>query len=368
MADITEQATQDELADSLVAEPEPEAPPQEIPTEEAQPEITEEAEQAEEQTEEEADWLPNEQEKVFPDEVLAKYATRYNVDLAKADPQLRQLIVDKINSDIYLRTLQQQQQEEPEEQFEPEPEPQPEPTQPAQTREQYFQNLTNVVKERTDPQVAQEFYGQFMKAFGVPDAEIASLAPQQAMAFTQTASIYMLNLMNTFADDLISAKLGQHIEQTYPQFGEMYQVSSAARTWDSVRNELQNESLPAYGTREYSAAARQIGAEIAGSSERFESMVFTGRNGQPLSQKENLAEKQRMIAERMIQGTQEPQIPPAVMAQAVQTGQKIAQRKAAQQSAGNLGAGKSKPQIAQSADDDYFTEGLELYQKQHGSL
>src|SRR5215472_11280719 len=95
--DITEQATQEELADALVSDPEP--PPQDTPTEEAEPEPEAEVE---EQTEEDGDdWLPSEQEKVFPDEVLAKYAIRYNVDLSKADPQLRQLIVDKINSDIY---------------------------------------------------------------------------------------------------------------------------------------------------------------------------------------------------------------------------------------------------------------------------
>lgn len=361
--DITEQASQEEIADSLISDPEPQ-PQEQTDTEDAEQEQIPEQE-GEEQTEEAADdWLPTEQEKVFPDEVLAKYAIRYNVDLAKADPQVRQLIIDKINSDIYLKSLQTQQQEEPEEEeFEPEPETVPEPTQPQPpiSREQYFQNLGQVIQQRTDPQVAKQFYDEFLQAWQLPEA-------QQPMAFTQVMSKYALNLINTFADDLISAKLGQHLEQSYPQFGEMYQVSAAARTWDSVRNENQDAELPAYGTREYSTAARQIGAEIAGSAERFEAMVFTGRNGQPLSARENLAEKQRMIAERMIQGTQNPQIPPpAVMAQAVKTGEKIAQRRAAQQSAGNLGAGKSRAQIAPT-NDDPFGEGIEIYNQQHGRL
>ncbi len=113
--DITEQANQDAIADSLVAEPEESQEPQEpTGTEETVEETEPPAEQAEEQVEEEADYLPTEQEKVFPDEVLAKYAQRYGIDFAKADPQTRQLVIDKINSDIYVRQLREQAEQEPE--------------------------------------------------------------------------------------------------------------------------------------------------------------------------------------------------------------------------------------------------------------
>lgn len=368
--DIMEQAEQDALADALVADPEPE--PQEIPPEGEEPGEVPDAQDGEEPIEEAADdWLPTEQEKVFPDEVLAKYATRYNIDLAKADPQTRQLVIDKINSDIYLKSLQTQQQEEPEEEEEEEGlVAQPEPTQPPPppiTFDQHIQQIQNIVKSKTSPDMANWVYNNFMKAFGVPTNEIQQLAPQQAVPFVETLSVGFVNLLNTFAPDLFNAFMPQVLEQQFPQFGEMYQVSSAARSWDSVRNDNQDANLPAYGTREYSSAARQIGAEIAGSAARFEAMVFTGKNGQPLSARENLAEKQRMIAERMIQGSQEAPVTPAIVAQAVQTGQKIAQRAAAQRSAGNLGAGKSRAQIAQK-DDDIFTEGTEIYNREHGHL
>lgn len=368
--DITEQATQDELADSLVADiPEEPQPQEQTDTEGAELQAeTQDGEQAEEQTEDEADYLPTEQEKVFPDEVLARYAQRYGVDLSKADPQLRQLVIDKINSDIYLRTLSEQREQEAQaepKQEERETEPTRQPEQPQITREQYFKGLQEAVTQRTDPQVANDFYREFMTAFGVPDAEIQALAPQQAMNFTRTMSTYALNLINTFADDLISARLGHHIESNYPQFGEMYQISAAARTWDAVRSETSPE-LPAYGTPEYSTAARKIGAEIAGSAERFERMVFTGKDGKPLNERDNLAEKQRMIAERMVRG-EKAQPPPAIVAQAVQTGQKMAQRAQAQRAAGNLSAGKSRQQPT-GGDDDFWADGLAVYQNQHGRL
>src|SRR5579859_2034551 len=106
--DITEQATQEELADSLIADQPEEQPQEQTDTEtELQEPVTEqEAEQPEEEAD---DWLPSEQEKVFPDSVLAKYAKRYNVDEKwLSDPLNRQLLHDKINSDIYLQQLREQ--------------------------------------------------------------------------------------------------------------------------------------------------------------------------------------------------------------------------------------------------------------------
>ena len=368
--DITEQATQEDLANSLVAEIEE---PQEQETEQPDTETAELQEgetQEGEQTEEDGDdWLPGDQEKVFPDEVLLKYAQRFQKDDKwLAEPTNRQLLIDKINSDIYIRTLQEQQQQRQQEAMRPaerQPEVKQEPTpQPQISREEYFRNIEHAVAQRTDPQIAQQFYGEFMKAFGVPDADIAALAPQQAMQFTQTLSKYALNLFNTFADDMLTSRLSSHLEQNYPQFGEMYQLSAAALSWDAVRSES-SPDLPAYGTPQYSQAARAIGAEIAGTAERFENMVFTDDKGQPLNARDNLAEKQRMIAERMMRG-QEPQVPPALVAQAVQTGQKMATRAQAQRKAGQLGAGKSNAKV--SGGDDFWDEGLALYQNQHGRL
>ncbi len=54
--------------------------------------------------EDDPSWLPGEQQKVFPDEVIAKYAKRYGYteEQIRDNPGLRQLLHDKINSDIFL--------------------------------------------------------------------------------------------------------------------------------------------------------------------------------------------------------------------------------------------------------------------------
>lgn len=383
--DILEQADQDAIADTLVAEPEPESTEPQEHTEAEEPETPEQSaepsEQEPEAEEDAEDWLPTEQSKVFPQEIIAKYGKRYgySAEEIEADPRLQRALTERMNQDIYvdhLRSLQQEQEQEVVE--EPEPQPQPEPTrtqQPEISRDQYFNTLNQAVTQRTDPQVAKDFYTGFVKSFGMNDQQIAETLkanPNAPMEFTRTMSVYALNLINTFADDLIGAKLGQHIEQSFPRFGEMYQISAAARTWDSARSGFEDVELPAYGTREYSSEARKIGAEIAGSAERFESMTFTDpRTGQPLNHWDNISEKQRMIAERMATSRQQPKtpvVPPALVAQAVKTGQKIQQRQTAKQQAGSLGSGKSRAQIAGQTNGDIFEEGLALYQREHGSL
>ena len=49
-------------------------------------------------------WLPDEQQKVFTDDAIARYAKRYGYtqEQIEQNPQLRQLLHDKINSDILL--------------------------------------------------------------------------------------------------------------------------------------------------------------------------------------------------------------------------------------------------------------------------
>src|ERR1700756_5410220 len=105
MADITEAATQDEIANSLL--PAEEQQIEQAVTEqpagtEAEPQPQEQEPQGQQQETAE-DWFPSEQDKVFPDEVLSRYAERYGINVQTlADPQLRQLLVDKINSDIFI--------------------------------------------------------------------------------------------------------------------------------------------------------------------------------------------------------------------------------------------------------------------------
>lgn len=367
--DVTEAPTQDAIAESLLPQEEQAV---EQPETEQQPEIQEEAQPVEQETEQEQpveevaeDWLPNEQDKVFPDDVYARYAQRYNLTPEQAaDPQFRQLLHDKINSDIFIR--QQQELEQQQEEIEPEPEPTREQPQPS--REQYFQNLERVVQERTDPEVAKNFHSEFLRAFGVPEAEIAKAPPQQAMAFTQTASKYMLNLLNTFADDILGSRLQQQISQAFPGFGDMYERSSMAMAWDKVRNsDAAFANLPAYGTKQFSQTLRDAAGRIPG----FDEMQFTDQQGKPLPPQQNAERKYAMLA-KIASGQS---VNPQLLQQAAAAGARNARRADVRRSAGNLGSGKSKgatPQSSasrfQSNQDIFDDETMEIYQREHGKL
>lgn len=368
MSDISVAPEQAEIADSLVSEEEQQQPVE--ATEAEQQETVETSEQPLEQEQQEPeqeaaeDWLPSEQDKVFPDEVYARYAQRYNLTPEQAqEPTLRQLLHDKINSDIFIQQQQQFEQETVE------PEPEAEPTREAPlTREQYFQNLDRVITERTDPEVAKQFHADFLKAFGVPDAEIAKTSPQQAMAFTHTASKYMLNLMNTFADDILGARLQQQVAQAYPGFGDMYERSSHAMAWDRVRNSDPTfAALPAYGTKEFSSKLREAAARIPG----FDEMQFTDANGKPLPAPQNAERKYAMLA-KIASGQN---VNPQLLQQAAAAGARNARRADVRRSAGNLGSGQSKG-ASQSSGSSKFSsnqdlfddETMDLYKREHGRL
>ena len=367
MADITEAPTQDAIAESLlpdqeqsVEQPETE---QQVDTEiQEQP-----VEQEQQQTESEQvaeDWLPSDQDKVFPDEVYARYGQRYNLSPEQAaDPLVRQLLHDKINSDIFIQQQQLEQQ-----QVEQEPVEEPTLEQPMLSREQYFANLDQAIQQRTDPQVAKDFHAGFLRVFGVPEAEIAKTSPQQAMQFTGLMSKYALNLINTFVPDILQAQLQNQISQAYPGFGDMYERSSYAMSWDRVRNSNPSfAALPAYGTKEFSQKLREASERIPG----FDEMQFTDAQGRPLPMQQNAERKYTMLAQIASGQNVDPQL----LQRAAATQARNTRRADVRRSAANLGSGQSKAAAgAQTAskfqtNQDIFDEDtMELYQKQHGRL
>jgi hypothetical protein len=363
MSDVTEAPTQDAIAESLLGEPEQQQTAVEQPETEQTQEVVETQEQQpleqeQQSTEETAeDWLPSEQDKVFPDEVIARYAERMGVDANLAqEPTVRQLLVNKLNTDIYLQQLQQQEQ-----QIEPEPEPQPE-TQPQVSFEQHFQNLARVVQERTDPQVAKQFHNEFLSIWQRPEAE-------QPMALAQVTSKYMLNLVNTFLPDMLQAQLAQQLGQAFPGFGDMYDRSSHAMAWDRVRNSDPSfANLPAYGTKQFSTTLREAAARIPG----FDEMQFTDQNGKPLPPQQNAERKYAMLA-KIASGQN---VNPALLQQAAAAGARNARRADVRRSAGNLGSGQSttakggsRPSSQFQTNEDLFDpETMERYQQEHGRL
>lgn len=363
MADISVAPEQDAIAESLVGEEVQDAPVEQQPEAEQQdayetPEPTDEqSNEAEEEVAE--DWLPSEQDKVFPDEVYERYAQRYNLTPEQAaDPQFRQLLHDKINSDIYI----QQQREQ--EQLEAETQPEAEPTrteQPQLSREQHFTQLARVVQERTDPEVAKAFHNEFMSVWKLPPEE-------QPMAMTQVTSKYMLNLVNTFLPDMIQANLQGVMGQVYPGFGEMHERSSHAMAWDKVRNSDPSFSnLPAYGSKEFSSKLRDAASRIPG----FDEMQFTDGNGKQLPPQQNAERKYAMLA-KIASGQN---VNPQLLQQAAASGARRARQADVRRSAGNLGSGQSKGASGgtkssrfQTNDDLFDEDTMNLYKQEHGRL
>lgn len=360
MSDVLEAPNQDVIAESLLGEPEQqqtEQPVTEQPVEEQvqeQPQAEEQQEQVEEIAE---DWLPTDQDKVFPDDVYARYGQRYNLTPEQAqDPLIRQLLHDKINSDIFIQQQQEQQQ------FEPESEAQPEPTQqqPQVSFEQHFQNLARVVQERTDPQVAKAFHNEFLGVWNLS-------AEQQPLALAQVTSKYMLNLVNTFLPDMLQAQLSQQLGQAFPGFSDMYDRSSHAMAWDRVRNSDPSfANLPAYGTKQFSSTLREAASRIAG----FDEMQFTDQNGRPLPPQQNAERKYAMLA-KIASGQN---VNPQLLQQAAAAGARNARRAEVRRTAGNLGSGQSKgASQSQSSrfqtNSDLFDEKtMDDYQREHGRL
>lgn len=367
--DVTDAPTQDAIAESLLPEAEqqveqPETEQLAEPQQEAQP-----AEQEQElQPETGPNWLPTEQDKVFSDDVYERYAERYGMSAEQAqDPLVRQLLHDKINSDIWISQQNQLAEQEYQEPETTQP-AQQQPAQPQPTREQYFAQLDRAIAERTDPTIAKEFHDGFLRAFGVPEPEIAKASPQQAMALTTLMSKYALNLFNTFAPDMLQANLQNQISQAFPGFSDMYERSAYAMSWDRVRNSNASfASLPAYGTKEFSQALRNAAARIPG----FDDMQFTDQQGRPLPMMENAQRKYTMLA----QIASGQNVDPRLVQQAAAAGARNARRADVRRAAGNLGSGQSTRGAQNSGSSQFQTnqdlfgdDVMEMWQREHGRL
>lgn len=364
-SDITEALTQDQLADSLETAPVVDAP--EKP--EAEEETTEQ-EVAPETEETAEDWLPTEQEKVFSEETLTKYAQqRYPklYDRLQKDPNdadLKQLLHDKLNTDIYLKTLQ----DKPEQEFEEEPVRQ-EPTPTQLTTQQWMDQVERTAAQITDPEVSQLFAGKFLQAFGVKEAP----SPEMAKALTQTMTTFGLNLLNTVLPQMLNSQTQEGrtffqdlMGKNYEGFDDSYESSMYDRAWQSVtRGNPEFAKLPGYtdpgGTQQRIAAA----TKIAGSPEDFDALQFKGKDGKSLSAYQTAVKKYSMMARVMAGENLTPVQSKAVF----EAGKKAARKLDVNRQAGNLGSGKSNGQIASNPSDaDFWKDGVDEYRRQHGRI
>lgn len=361
MPDVTEAAAQDAIADSLLGDPQTDETTEQTPvgTEdvvEPQEELAEG--ELETQTEDADDWLPGDQDKIFPDEVYARYAERYQLSPEQAkDPLLRQLLHDKINSDIQIRNQMEQQDlaelEVPEELAEPTREPQKLPS-----FDEYVTGLRNQVQQYTDPQMAQLFTREFLGSFLPPEEVAKNLTPELATKLTTTFSTFGLNLIRT----ALQNEFLPMMEQVMPGVSGMYFQSSRATSWDTVRNSNPAfGDLPAYGSKEFVQLCQKLDSEFPALTEMGLNLEKQGGG-----QLHGRAAEQFYLSLAKLAIRQNAS--PEIVARAAATGAKRARQADVRRQAGNLGAGKSSGTISQKPNDDIFEEGLEIYHREHGRL
>ena len=363
--EVTDAVAQDAIADSLLGDPSPETT--ENVTAGTEAEVSQEVEaqpqEAEQELTEEAneDWLPTEQDRTFSDDALLRYAARYQKDEQwLSDPLNRQLLVDKLNSDIYLR---QQQTQQPLQELEAELPQQEQAEVKTPTFDEHLSTLKQWSKQFTDPKIAQAFGDQFMKAFGVE----TPMKPDSAQALAQTMSTFGMNLIQTALPQV----LGQMLDVAMPGFSGMYYQSSRATSWDSIRNSSEQfAALPAYGTKEFVDLCMQLDSEYPALTEM--GVALERANGGQLHGP--AAEKFYGTLAKL---ATRPQADPKQLEQAAQAGMRQAKRGEIRRENGNLGAGQSKGAVRndsggsstfKSNQDLFGDDTMELWRREHGRM
>ena len=364
MADVTEASAQDAIADSLLGDQPVETTDNATAGTEAEVSPEVEAQPLEEQqaVEESADdWLPQEQDRTFTDDALLRYAQRYQKDEQwLSDPLNRQLLTDKLNSDIFLR---QQQEQQPLDELAAElPQEEQQQTQ-APTLEEHLANLNQWGERFTDPRIAQAFGDQFLKAFGVTEAA----KPETAMALTKTMTTFGLNLIETALPQVLMPML----DSVMPGISGMYYQSARSSSWDTIRNSSEQfAALPAYGTKDFVDLCNKLDSEYPALTEM--GVALERANGGQLHGP--AADKFYSTLAKL---ATRPSADPKQLEEAAQAGARTARRGEVRRAAGNLGAGQSKGTIqnkggpsntGESNQDIFGPETMDIWRREHGRM
>jgi hypothetical protein len=356
-AEETQQTESAETEETEVAAEESSA---EAAAEESEAEAGDET--AETTSDDDADWLPDEQLKVFPDEQYQRYAEKRYPELAKLlndenlpEPtrkQVRQILHDKINTDIRIKQMAEANQEEEVAEDEVEEAAEPTRVDPAQAQAQWEQNVNTFVDRVTDPVVAEKFITDFTKAFEIKDPK------ERSIAATKVLTRGMVNVLKDaipaflFGANGQPGQLDQYIEQRYEGLGQMSEHNSRTSAWSEVKaSDPKYSSLPDFDPSPNSPWSKAI-AQVAEMVPGFAKFEVPGA-----SRRENFIAKSQIAARLLAAGPSANAV--AIATKAVETGKRVqAEATRAKQNA-RLGAGQSKGQIARSPQPDALKSRIE---------
>jgi hypothetical protein len=316
---------------------------------------TEETQLSEAQATEEsqdADWLPDEQLKVFPDEAYVTYAQKRYPELVKLlndenlpEPtrlQVKQVLHDKINSDIEIRRKAQAEESEQEEETTEEPTQQ---VDPVKAQAEWEQRATSFVDQVSDPEADIKWMGELEKAAQIKDPR------QRSIQQTKVLKVGVINLLRDALPAFLAGDQGmlrQYLESQYEGLGDTVKQTSWSRAWNELKSE--NPNLPAYDPDPKSPWSQAI-AKVADMVPGFEHFAIPGAT--PL---QNFTAKAKIAAKLLKQGAGPNAVAEAT--KAVEKGKQIAKESERNKNLGKLGAGQSKGQLAKPSGNDPLKESL----------
>jgi hypothetical protein len=318
-----------------------------------------------------------------------RYAHRYPnawqmLQNPRTPDDVKHLLLDKIDSDneIARRIAQerayaeQQEAEEPTLQYE---EPQPVQATPEAANEQraaYYNQIDNLVKTQFDQQAIHEVGDAMLRMFNVnvkalqdPNVSPEDKAVLQGLvASVQREAPILARFMTDAVATTVPHILPAAMEVAMPGFSQMYERQMYGNAYESVRQQTDERgqplyaNLPAYpavrGTPE-AAAFSQLLREAAEQIPGFDDMVFRDGQGRVLPEGQQAVMKYTLLA-RHLSGQR---MNPAVVAQAVETGRRLAGRAdQRRQTARATGAGQGTaglPGRGASEEDDPLLAALD---------
>lgn len=346
-ADLSEE---EHPAPTAPGEAEPEGEPEgEAPAEEEQQEAEGEAE------EEESEQPPSIEERLkdLTQRESDQYAARYpSAWRALQDPKtpedLKHLLLDKIDSDHEIQRRMAEERAYAEQQFEeptleaeaeqPQTQPQPQPD-AVQQRQAYYDGIDNLVKSQFDQQAVQEVGNTLLRMFNVnvKALEDPAVSPEDKAVLrglvdsVQREAPVLARFMADAVSTTVPYILPAALEMAVPGFTQMYERQMYGSAYEAVRQQTDERGRPLYpelppypaikGTPEaleFSQILREAAEQIPG----FDDMVFRDQRGRALPQQQQAQLKYELLA-RHLSGQR---VNPAVVAEAVETGRRLAGR------------------------------------------
>jgi hypothetical protein len=271
---------------------------------------------------------------------------------------VKHLLLDKIDGDHEIQRRIAEEQALVDENEEPTLEVEPEQAQAqpdaAEQRTAYYNQIDSLVKNQFDQQAIKEVGDTLLRMFNVnvkaledpnvspEDKAVLQGLVQSVQREAPVLARFMADAVSTTVPFILPAAM----EAAMPGFSQMYERNMFGTAYETVRQQRDERGrplypgLPAYpmmqGTPEataFSEQMRQAADEIPG----FHEMVFRDKSGRILPEQQQAALKYTLLA-RHLSGQR---VSPAVVAEAVETGRRLAGRADTRRQAARVtGAGR----------------------------